>query len=244
MITKNKNRDTFRRQLFSIQTDFSKVKPLVQSSKNLALNAELNAARLGADGNAFGVVARELGGIMKSLEDLVSEQQNIFRDISRLTAKWMKSEHRDTLFERAQSVAKQGEKARPSSLPVIQEGGALIPWESQSASPAAAESEAHAFQGMLGDIRTQEQAAIKDSLSVIKFNTRKIEKLVEKMGWIATRQGHFTAITANVEAARSESSRHVLGPVAMSIREFANTLMTAELDLRKSITEVIHQGGI
>ena len=268
----NGSKNIFRSKLFSIQTDFSKVKPLVQSSKNLALNAELNAARLGQAGNAFGVVARELGGIMKNLDQLVGEQQGIFRDISRITAEWMKAEQRTRLYQRACNTinlnSKQAETAT-AQLSRVSAGGQGVSAGgeggegNQAAQPALHQKallssgnntvtkcrdeataatvnhqSANEFVNLLSSIQAREQVAIQNSLAAIRANTRKIEKLVEKMGWIATRQGHFTAITANVEAARDDSSLQVLGPVARSIREFANTLMAAETDLRKSIGNV------
>jgi len=261
----NGAKGNFRSKLFSIQTDFSKVKPLVQSSKNLALNAELNAARLGQAGNAFGVVARELGGIMKNLDQVVGEQQGIFRDISRITAEWMKAEQRTRLYQRAcntinnhyktveagkkemiqVSVSGKDDEASPAGMTAINQTALLssknnkvVKCSEESSETTVNHQSANEFVNMLSGIQAREQVAIQNSVAAIRANTRKIEKLVEKMGWIATRQGHFTAITANVEAARDNDSQQVLGPVARSIREFANSLMTAETDLRKSIGNV------
>ena len=231
----------YRTRLFSVQGIFSTIRPFVTSSKSLALNAEINAARIGRAGDAFSVVARELGSIMNSLSGVLTQQEVVFSRISRESSEWMKSEHRLRLLNRTLDKMNQTVASTSGDTVVLP----ALAGQSAKLTPGTAEGigTLHSNRAQFEALITREQGVLNDKITGAGHGVREIEKLLERMNQIAVRQSHFTAIAANVEAARTETNYKTLGGVARSIREFASGLAQVEAEARQEIGEIVQGLG-
>ena len=201
----------FRRDAMAVQTAFAAMRPLVFKSQILSSNAEITSAHLGDSGLSFGIIARELMTMVRELERLIDELQKVFREVAVNSAEWIKAEHRREIFQRAMSMAQGGD---------------------------GTEAQKEKFHGLcekLTENSKASQESMYENIRVVIDLSRKINKFIDRISWVAVRQSHFTAITARVEAAKMEDNGKDIEAVASAIRHLSEEIADAERQARERI---------
>lgn len=250
----------FRKKAISMQRAFSEMTPIVQRSHFLSTNAEVSSARLGARGDSFSIIARELVAIVKELEIQIFKLNEVFRGISQNVATWISNERHLELYHRAltcynsyEHSEDMAEDTAESTVvnPVVntqvnntvnlsgnlsqvlsrKTGGQ---WEN-----AQVRSKGDRFLFLLWQKLIDTRKNMMERIDLIKAETKTIAKAVDRISWVAVRQSHFTAIMARVEAAKMDEDGKAMVEVAKSIRQLADDIAGAEKKARNQVMDLV-----
>jgi len=212
--------DALQRNAIDCQMAFANMRPIIRRANMVTINAELASAKIGQQGLSMGVIAREMMAMIANLQTLIEEAEGQFTDITRNTAQWLKVARNMKLFERALSHLEHVEAGQ------------------------------HPTAETSGD-RNRMEKVITEGLGELAQNQnrffkliRQINKLVERITWVAVRQSHFTAITAKVEAAKLNGNGGDIRSVANEIQELAAAIHEVEQMARHQISSVVREAGI
>ena len=232
---------TFRREATGIQTAIAGMQPLVERARLLSANAEITSAHLGQTGDPFGIIARELVVIVGELKKLVAELDPVFHEVARITANWIKAEHRSERYGRLLNLMSQedGQATDAAHAMVVALGDkALQPeverrWRQMQARFEPGSQCHRIWDAVIGSRREM----VHDLARIVDM-TDKMAHYVERIGWIAVRQSHFTAIAARTEAAKVSSTAQEVEGVARDIYYLSDEIGRHEEKLRGRIMDL------
>ena len=204
----------FRRDAIGIQTAFAAMRPLVWKSQILSCNAEITSAQLGDAGSSFGIIARELLNMVKDLNNMIEQLEHVFREVSVFTAEWIKAEHRMDIYNR--------------TLEKLSRAG--INGEDGRQNIGAERLEVRLREGS-----AESNDKVQESVRAIVDLSKRINKFIDRISWVAVRQARFTAITARVEAAKLDDNGQGIAAVAEAIKLLAEEIAEAEAEARNQI---------
>jgi hypothetical protein len=236
-----------RRESIGIHLAFAGMHPLIRRTRHLSLNAILASARLAERGQPFAIVAKELNTVGRDLEALIGEIERMFRTLVVGIAQWGKAELRLAYLRRSLAVLER--IAGPARAPGAdgRDGNGSPQGAARAATQAAAQPAAGSGHPRYASLTRQLnehierlRAVIGRELETIDLVTGKLSGRIDRINWVAVRQCHYTAISAQIEAAQITDDRSGLGSVAADIRALAEDIAQAERQAKDRAIRLRH----
>ncbi|HUJ76223.1 MAG TPA: hypothetical protein VL359_15280 [bacterium] len=225
----------FRQSAISCQRAFSGMAPLVQRTHFLSTNAIIASTHLGQVGGPFAVIASEMTNIVRHLGELIREAEQQFQKIALHAAASVKAELQYGMLQRTRKIL-EGEgrwngQALPPAVSSARDGA-----EGGAAPAPQAE---RFFSADLAPELERSQGSLYTELRAVAGFTRRVQGIADRIGRVAVRQSHFTAIAARVEAAKLSHGSGGMQDVALGIRQLAQDMAIAERAAREEILDLI-----
>ena len=221
------------RTAMQVNRSFLRLRPIYPMARQLALNAEVASARLGRDGRALNIVMREVGGVTHVLSALVSEVETTFADLVRQVAIWISLDARLRGYMQAidHARSRSGQPALAWLEPLSAQSLAQWQQEAQQAPPA----EAALWRALLTHRR--DLVAI---VTEVQYAVQVLDRLAERVGWVANRQTKYLATVACVETQRIGDAS--VSTLSERLRVLAEDIGGVESDARAQIDRLLVLG--
>ncbi|HKJ00772.1 MAG TPA: hypothetical protein VKB51_20055 [bacterium] len=239
----------FRALAMGLQRAFAPLAPIINRTRLLSTNAEVNSAHLGDAGAPFAIISRELVYIVRELNTLIADLEQLFADVSRQSAGWLKAERRVRSFQQALARMRggqAGESAQPALLGSqdVTLVSPLAPGVGASWAEAARASKGNADQRRLWQALADNRERLLRDIGGLLEQMRRTARYVDRLTWVAVRHCHFTAVTARIEATKISDVTKDLTAVAGEIRKLADDIATAEREARSLVIDVQRHGSV
>ncbi len=197
----------------------------------ISINAEIASAKIGALGQPFGVVAREMRQITEHLASMMQEIEGAFQQAILHVARWFRHEKELQLFTRGVGLCDRAGEPAPTGTamsPALRADAAPAPDEPPPPAPPAAPAADGASMGdvvaRLRDQQRRMQQQMAAMLETVRVSTTGIHRTLSDMSLSIGRESRFLGIFAKIEAARIDDEASNIASVAAAIETLANEI--------------------
>lgn len=238
------------RATFAINRVFADLRPLLFRTRVLALNAEIVSARIGRSGESFGVVVRDLVQMGRELMGIVTETETLFQKAATHVAWWLRMKQKFDLYlrslarhrvlfpkgtdEASEKEMRESSRSLPLSASSILYRQGILQWAEEDRGADGKNLFLHRLWEQA--LEAREQAVFR--IGELRIIAGKLERLLDRMAFVATRQSHFLATSSMIEACRAGEAASLLQPVAQNIRELADGFMAIQGKATQRVREL------
>lgn len=200
---------------------FASLPSLLFRTRLLALNAEIAGARVGETGAAFGVVVKELVVMGGELRRVTDDLEALFGEVARHVGDWIRARNRFSLYLRVIDALNLGAAEEGAETVSVAERSLL---DGRVLEDAAAQSEACGVRPSLERswrLALERRDDALRQVDAIDDCCRRLLRLVERLGFVATRQSGYLATTARIESTHADQAAFDLSGVTGDIEELA-----------------------
>jgi hypothetical protein len=227
----------FASQAIGLNRTFSGLRSLLFRTKLLALNAEIASARVGASGEAFGVVVKDLIEMGETLRTEVADLEQVFSTVANHVGEWIRSRTRFAMYLRVVDALNRG---AGGDVPQTRTRSILSAGVEKDYRAQAKERRKRPALERTWTLARQRRSEALEHLQGVGEACGRLRRFLDRLNFVATQQSSFLATTARVEATHADQTAFDLGSMAGDIQGLARDFSA----LQRNASDAVHAVGI